>query len=140
MKPLLYNTRPMKVEPINLDLSDIAQTLREGRAAVAELEPGDGTYYNLLLVPCDAPNVKGGFRRFGISHEAAHRYLLVVLVRDRRPDRAVFVQWDGVIREHDVVGLEENGWSQTFLAWWLNALREVAGVDVLDPVPHEEGL
>ena len=126
---LIYRGKPMTVEPANRSLAGVAELLRTGRSVIAELEPGDATYYNLLLVPCWAPGISGHLGRFGVPSGSAHRFLIVVKV-DEEGGGMTFVPTDGQkIGVWDTLHLSSNEWSQELFAWWLShlitALNEV---------------
>lgn len=127
MRPLDYNGRPMRAAPINGTLTQLAAMLRDGQPVVAELEPGDATYYALLITPCDALYVAPFLGRQGVPPREAYRWLHVAKLGDGQ----AFVRLDGEVLAYDLTGLTRNGWGQEFLAWWLNALREALGADVL---------
>ena len=115
--------KPMVAEPINVPLQRLAALLREGQTVVAELEPGDATYYNLLIVPCWADTVHRYLESFGIPPGSASNYLLVVKL-EQECSRAAWILTDGAVGRHDTVPLTNNPWSQELLAWWLSHLVE----------------
>lgn len=120
---LLYIGKPMQVQPENLPLKHLAASLREGKSVVAILEPGDGTAYQLLIVPCWAEQVQTYLGRFGIPAGNARKYLLAVKL-GQDSSRGVWIPMDETTRTHHTNGLTDDEWSQELLAWWLTHLIE----------------
>ena len=119
--------RAMKAEPVNLGMLNVANYLECGETVVVELEPGDGTYYSLLLVPCWAEGVANYLDRWGITAEGAHKYLMVVKL-EQEGSHAVWIPMQETIQEHHVAHLSTSAWSQRLFAWWFGELFEVMGV------------
>lgn len=51
---LLYDGRPLALDPDNATLSGVAALLADDRLAYVNLQPGDGTSYKFLLIPVTA--------------------------------------------------------------------------------------
>lgn len=116
-EPLAYHGRALTPAPINADLEDLVEALAGGRTVVAELEPGDATYYNLVITPCWAPQVRRSLGRFGVPDRSADRYLLVTCLRDDGGP-SFFAQ--SHVGDYDVP--LTNAWSRELVAWWLRGL------------------
>ncbi len=120
MDALTYQGKQMVVEPINRSLVKIAYDLKAGMPVVAELEPGDATYYCLLLVPAWAPCVVDYLGRYGIQRTLTDEpnFLLAVKL-DADGGRAAWIPCDNRLGVWHTAHLSENTWSQEFLVWWL---------------------
>ena len=119
---LMFQGKPMVADPINRSLQALAEALLRGRTVVAELEPGDATYYNLLIVPCWADGVRRHLGRYGVPIDAADRYLVVVKMSDVGGAAAWIPVTYGTVAAHDTEALSTNPWTCELLAWWLSQL------------------
>ena len=119
---LLYNGKPMDCEPVNRSLEDTALTLRYGNTIVAELEPGDATYYVLCIVPCWGNHVAEHLGQFGVQASQSGNYLLVTYL-DNSGGQTAWIPIDGKVMPHHTEPLSDNPWSQELFAWWLNQLN-----------------
>lgn len=119
--PLLYGSKPMKPEPINITLEKLAQRLNQRETMIAELEPGDGTYYNLLLVPAVSLGTREYLGRFGISDSRAHCYLIVTKLTSYGGE--TFYSYSEGTIPCDMESVK-NEWTRVLLAWWCNLLWE----------------
>lgn len=122
MSELTYHGRELTAEPVNMPLGEVAERLRRREPVVAVLEPGDGTCYQTLLVPCAAPGVQGHLGRIGVPEHESGNYLIVSLIEWRNSETIV-VPWDRQIGTHHVDRISANEWTHTFFAWWLTRLR-----------------
>src|SRR5947208_2980472 len=109
----------MNPEPVNQSLARLATCLVQGdHPVIAELEPGDATYYNLLLVPAWAAYVAPHLGRFGIPLTKAHDYLIVTRLTDTEGQTFYCTRqigdWD--------LEIIPNAWTRTVLVWWLKIL------------------
>ncbi len=121
---LRYGAKVMEPEPRNDSLAEVAAILAHGgQSVIVELEPGDGTYYNLLLVPAWAAYVQPHLGRYGIQPAEAHRFLIVTKLTDQEGS-AFYATRD--VGEWDLHGIE-NEWSRTLLVWWLRILWQHIG-------------
>ena len=121
MTELLYNSKAMKVEPINISMQDAAAILRGGGPVVVELEPGDGTYYALMLVPLYSSNIAESLGRYGIQPAEAHHYLFVAKLES---DGCDFIPIHANLGPYHFDELTGNDWSKQFLGWWFTELVE----------------
>lgn len=113
---LKYGTEEMKPAPINTTLDAIVTCLEQGHhPVIVELEPGDGTYYNLLIVPSWAVYVAPHLRRFGILADRAIDYLIVTRLTDQEGQAFYATAQVGPWDLHGI----DNEWSRELLAWWL---------------------
>jgi hypothetical protein len=115
---LRYGAREMNPSPLNMTLADLAWRLHDGRPVIAELEPGDATYYSLLIVPAWAGDVVRHLGRYGIAPDQAHRYLIVTKLNDQGGS-AFYATAD--VGEWDLHGID-NPWSRELIVWWLRLL------------------
>lgn len=115
---LEYAGKQVVAEPINMSLDMAATYLRDARPCVVELEPGDVTYYNLLIVPAWRVGVGSYLQRFGIAPGRASEYLIVTKLTD--VGGLTFF----ATREVGSWDLEiiPNEWTRELLAWWLREL------------------
>ncbi len=118
---LKYGNREMVAEPINVPLSVVADLLRRGLPVSVELEPGDATYYHLLIVPASAPYVEPFLGRYGIPVDRATDFLIVTKLTDQE-GRAFYATAD--VGPWDLHGIE-NEWTRELLVWWLRRLWSV---------------
>lgn len=122
IEPLVYrNGKTMAVEPINATMEDLAYHLHRDEPVVAQLEPGDATYYNLLLVPTHIPTLCGQFGRYGVPEVSADQYLIAIKMDDQDL-RGCWIPKFEPTDTHHVAPLSPNEWSQAFLAWWFRHL------------------
>ena len=121
---LAYNERPMSPDPINIDVEDVVDALTDGRPVSVELEPGDATYYNLIIVPCWAPVVRRSLGRYGVPRADATEYLLVTYLRG--DDSPTFFAMSHVNALDVPV---KNPWSAGLVAWWLRGLWRAIEAD-----------
>jgi hypothetical protein len=118
--PLIYHNLEMRDEPINIDMLTVARLLRDNHSVVVELEPGDATYYCLLLVPCKATEVAPYLSRFGIPPNNASEYIIVTYLHDTHGDSFYSHRYTEL---HDMLNTKiSNEWTQMFLVWWLQRL------------------
>lgn len=122
---LLFNGKPMSASPKGTTLNAIAVALLAGQAVSAELEPGDATYYNLLIVPCWSEGLRNRLGRFGIPAGSATNYLYVQQLRDLAVEAEGFFARQGGVSAVDVPN--RNEWSRQLIAWWVNLLWEELG-------------
>lgn len=123
---LLYNGRQMNPEPRNppglglaLDLKSVARLLQlDAYPLIVELEPGDGTYYNLLIVPAWSEFTTTHLGRYGIPPDKTRDFLIVTKLSDG--ESQTFFAADDV-GEWDLHGIENN-WSRELIVWWLRFL------------------
>lgn len=116
---LKYGAKEMRPSPINTTLGDIVTCLEHGHhPVIVELEPGDGTYYNLLIVPAWAAYVAPRLARFGIPADRAMGWLIVTKLTDQQ-GQAFYATAD--VGPWDLHGID-NEWSRELLAWWLRAI------------------
>jgi len=121
---LTHHGRALSVAPRNVPLETLAGQLARGQPAIAELEPGDATYYNLLIVPAWAPAVQGHLGRFGIPVALASDYLIVTRLTDTE-GRAFYARAD--VEAWDLAGIT-HPWTRELLAWWLGILWQAIAV------------
>lgn len=118
--PLMYGTREMQPDPINTTFGEIVERLAHGHPVIVELEPGDATYYSLLIVPAWAAYVATHLGRFGIPADQAHRYLIGTRMTDQEGQAFYATEhvgpWD--------IDSVDNEWSRELIAWWLRILWE----------------
>lgn len=115
---LLYHGRQMNPTPLGSSMDDVARALQGEHPVSAEIEPGDGTYYNVLIVPAWCEHVKEHLGRYGIPAEKAKDYLIVTKLTDA--DSPTFYAADDV-GAWDMHGIE-NQWTRDVLVWWLRYL------------------
>jgi len=119
---LTYGSKAMHPEPVNMTMQDLVHELAGAEDSpnpvIVELEPGDGTYYNLLIVPAWHIDVGTFLGRYGIQVEEAERYLIVTKLDDQQ-GRAFYATKD--VGEWDLHGIE-NDWTRELLVWWLKIL------------------
>ncbi len=125
-EPLVYQGKEMAVEPINTTMERLASNLQHGVPQVAELEPGDATYYSLLLVPADLPMIRNHFGRWGVPAESAGNYLIAVKLDDIHMHGCWIPRFEAT-QPHHVAGLTPNEWSRQFFAWWFAQLLDRMG-------------
>lgn len=123
MEPLNYNGKTMDRAPINGSVYEFARLIEEGSTIVAELEPGDATYYSLLIVPCWSNYTAHFLGRWGVPATHSHEYLFVSRLSDPE-SMGCFIHNHHPVLEFDVEALSRNKWSQQLLAWWLTQLWE----------------
>ncbi len=117
---LLYQDRvTMMEDPVQpTTVSGLARDLFiHGRNVMITLEPGDGTRYDLALIPLD--NIDGSFT--GIRDNDHANWLLVAYIQ--RNTSLIIPAWQS---SHSFDFLTNNPWSITFLAWWFAKLRFVS--------------
>ena len=119
--PLHYGNREMVSEPINLPLSVVADLLRQGLPVSVELEPGDATYYHLLIVPAWATYVAPFLGRYGIPRDRATDYLIVTRLTDQE---GLAFYATANVGDWDLPGIE-NEWTRDLLVWWLRHLWQL---------------
>jgi len=121
---LQYHGRAMDPKPINTTVRRLAEGLAAGQTLVAQLEPGDGTFYGLLVSPAWSPYLERELGRFGVPQRSARDFLIVTYLRDSGGEQ--FFATDRV-EGFDLP--TRNEWTRTLLAWWLRGLwREIENV------------
>lgn len=127
-EPLLYGSKQMDPKPLNLPLEDIVLALRGGSPVVAQLEPGDGTHYCLLIVPAWADGVSPHLGRYGIRQTASRDYLIVTYLQDTHGhtfyafrDGTFYAFRDGM-EAWDIDNAIKNAWTRQVFIWWFNML------------------
>lgn len=116
---ILEGGSAMDPEPVNVGFDFLVQGLNTGRPMVAQLEPGDGTHYCLLIVPAWADSVAAHLGRYGIMQSRAGDYLIVTKLNDADGETC-YACADGV-GTWDLGGIK-NPWTKELLAWWLDLL------------------
>lgn len=114
---LMYHGMEMRLEPINVPMYLIASELNKNNPSLALLEPGDGTRYEIILVPCWSSNIRLGLASNGIRPTDAKDYVLCVKINGIQTS---FFATEHV-QEYDIEGVN-NDWTCRFLAWWLRHL------------------
>jgi len=117
--PLMYGTKEMLAEPLNMSLSAVAMYLLDREPVVVSLEPGDATNYTLLIVPALASGVHGQLGRYGIPLAACRDYLFISKLSGEACP-GTFVR--PPCHDFDFEFISPNEWTRTFLAWWVNEL------------------
>jgi hypothetical protein len=122
----------MRADPINASVERLVEVLvEESKPVVAELEPGDGTYYSLLITPAWSRAVEPCLGRWGIPESAAGDWLLVTKLDQTGPMASTWVNWKSDVGFHTVAKLSDFAWTQELLFWWLELLvgqvRETVG-------------
>lgn len=118
---LSYHGKELRLEPINATMGVIAAELLKGHPALAILEPGDATRYEVILVPCWSSNIRLGLASQGIRPTETDDYLLCAKLNG---NTGTFFATEHV-QEYDIETIH-NEWSCHFLAWWLrNLWREI---------------
>lgn len=117
------NGKALNPEPLNMTLHNMAVALKEGNTVVANLEPGDASFYALLIVPCWGPNLRESLGRWGVPPFASKDYCLVTQLRDH-VSKTAWITIDGPIQLHQMTLLNDNEWTQQVFAWWFENLRE----------------
>jgi len=131
---LQYMGRGLDPRPVNRTLEEVHELLLVDKTpVVVQLEPGDGTRYDWLLVPAASYYVGDALGVIGIPPGAAAEYLIIVDVHV--PMHAMAVPFDGATTAADVREVSANAWTRTCLAWWLNVVHATVVV-----TPAEEGL
>lgn len=97
IEPLLYNGRPMAIEPHNMALAMVAGCLKDGQSVMVQLEPGDGTHYGILITPAWADSVA--------------------------PD--MFYAFKGGTDVWDIPSIKHH-WTRQVFAWWFSILWNTA--------------
>lgn len=119
---LEYQGKVMEVEPITMTLQEVAEQIKIGNPVVAELEPGDNTYYAILIVPLHGDGIRSKLGRFGIVPARSGDYWFVAKLGSIQ-SQGTFVRVDvAAIQVHQVAPLTDNEWSQRLLSWWLTHL------------------
>lgn len=114
---LLYHGKPLKTEPRNTSLHEVAEMLEYGRAVSVHLEPGDGSRYDLLLVPLWATDVRSLAQQF---EDESIREKSVMYVFDARKHESVVgaaIERGGYYGSLQTLAAG-NEWTMTFLEWW----------------------
>ena len=123
MEPLFHGTRQMGREPIGpTSVREYAQLIVDGQTVAIELEPGDATYYCLIIVPAWTEGLLGRLDRYGIPRHACMDYLFVTRVDDDGGKTFIFNRFNS--GEHTLEDHIKNPWSQRLLSWWLRGLWE----------------
>lgn len=116
-----YHGKTLIVEPINMPLSDIGARLRGGHTVVAQLEPGDGTHYCLLIVPAWSEYVMDHLGRYGIRPSTANEYLLITQLNDT--GGSLFYAFAPGAETWDMHGIK-NEWTREVFRWFTTHLWE----------------
>lgn len=117
MTELLFQGNVMKSEPVNHELDFLAHNLRLSRTVIAQLEPGDGTRYELLITPLELFNDIFYFGE-GIAEQA----LVVIRVEGGTPIGACVYHPE--YQEQLELICRNNAWTWRLMEWWLNLLIE----------------
>lgn len=125
VEPLLFNDTPMELEPTNITMSDVVRFLKSEMPCVVDLQPGDATRYQLLLVPCGSRYVRLFLGVVGIPPESAGNYLFVAKINGALGQ--TFINTTHEPNESDFEDMGGNTWTMTFLAWWFANLNEALG-------------
>ena len=88
---------------------------------LTRLEPGDGTRYDVLLTPCWTDGVVTTLCGQGIRPDDAGKYIHAIWL-GRTQGRGALVRVDQSVGEWDLETFDKNGWTRTFMAWWLTQL------------------
>jgi hypothetical protein len=110
-----YHGKIMNPEPVNLSLFEIAARLVKQEPVIAKLEPGDGTHYCLLIVPCWANYVYEQLGRYGIRPNTANGYLIITQLNDTG-GHAFYSFYQGT-EEWDMKYIED-AWTRQVFSWW----------------------
>lgn len=115
---LFYHDTEIKLECANYDFAYIVDfVVMQDSLLHIELQPGDGTKYDLLVM---------GARDFGellnMSYEQGSKHLIVVVCRSNTPDTIALYGPANYGAEKKLY--PGNAWAQTFLKWWLDNLLE----------------
>lgn len=119
--------KKMNPDPINIDMDVLVERLDNGVSTIVQLEPGDATYYSLLIVPVWSSSVAANLGRFGIPLDNSHNYLIVAKLGSCGGTVGFVPLADGKLDTHHFADFIENGWSQVLLAWWFNILKKKLG-------------
>jgi len=112
---LLYRGVPMRAEPVNVSLADVVTALYEGRIAEVQLEPGDQTRYDLVLIPDTALPLL-----FQVHRDDPTCGIMAVRVVGGEPCKSLcLMPWE---RWKFGQLSEGNEWTAELLAWWLGIL------------------
>jgi hypothetical protein len=146
--------QPMNPEPIGATLSAKAALLDAGETTYVHLEPGDGTRYELLLVPMWAPHVNAAALLY-LPPACARASILVLNVLDEHDVGGAVVTRRGSYTRLRECGAFAAPWTRTLLEWWferhlwprIDAIRGVAadarldklGVDTLRVLADDSG-
>ena len=124
IEPLFYNgNKEMSATPINCSTELIATQLKNEQPMVAQLEPGDGTHYSLLIIPPNMATLAHQFGRYGVPPDATTKFLIVIKLDDSDM-RGTWLPMTEPAETWHTQYLSDNVWSQRFLAWWLQHLQE----------------
>lgn len=120
IEALSHGGKLMKSDTIEgVTVDQLAEALERGDGVCVELEPGDGTYYNLIILPTWAPEFRNKFRRFGINPGCDKDYLIVTRMNDDGGQTFIFQSWGEV---WDLAEHIRNEWTVIFFTWWLKNL------------------
>jgi hypothetical protein len=116
---LAYHGRAMNAEPTNMALADVAERLRQGHPVYVDLQPGDGTRYEFVLLPLDGV-MSGGGDLVGVPDwEPGH--LMVTRLVGPDPVASVIISAvpDEALGLSEFVPLSRNNeWTVMVLEWW----------------------
>lgn len=112
--------KPMRADPQNMPIGYVVSSLLDGHSVYVDLQPGDGTRYELLLQPLDA-FLYDQTGTVGVpSWEPG--YLLVTRLIGGQPVASVII---GAVPDESL-GMSElmplshgNAWTLDLLTWWL---------------------
>lgn len=116
MKELRHFNRVMHWGPANIGPDVLLQLLHQGMQVHVQLEPGDGTRYDLLLTWL--PAVRTAFH---LGDEARDGLLVTRVVGGQVVGSAVYGWFS-----YGAIARIANGneWSAELLSWWLDELLE----------------
>ncbi len=119
IESLEYHGKEMNPFPTDTSLTSLVHDLMVGRSATVELQPGDGTRYELLLVPMWENTV----RLVGWGAEDSYNGLVAVRLRGGYPAGAsiVFLNRPNAVNELSRLS-GDNDWTATLLEWWFQHL------------------
>ncbi len=116
MTQLLHHGREMNRHPINMTFSRLVSLLRRGETCHVVIEPGDGTRYELLIVPQN----NGLVKLDGVSFDS----LFVVLIDpDMHTGKGTILTTPKAVGSKIARDLRPTiSWTATLLTWWLTDL------------------
>jgi hypothetical protein len=109
--------RAMQPEPVGMSVAAVAARLDKGETVSVQLQPGDGTRYDLLLVPVWAEHV--GAWSLGFTENGKRQTLFVINAQSPSKLRGTYVMRGGYYGVLLECGAWYAPWSVTLLEWWL---------------------
>jgi hypothetical protein len=107
----------MRPEPVRGGtISRVAALLDAGQVVSVQLEPGDGTRYDLVIVPLWSQHVDA--YALGYASESLRECLLILNAQSASNARGATIRRNGYYRVLNECGAWESLWSTTFLQWW----------------------